>query len=126
MTAASERAAQRLRAALDEQRAALGEPAWAGSGDPDALGRACTFAVLQALAAGQAPCPGALREAARYLAGLTGGEDMTAAVDSLTRQAAQVESAAGSSAAGGGSTGYAEAGSGELWLVEVKQVLIMY
>ncbi len=70
MTAASERAAQRLRAALDEQRAALGEPAWAGSGDPDALGRACTFAVLQALAAGQSPRPGALREAARYLAGL--------------------------------------------------------
>ena len=70
MTAASDRAAQRLRAALDEQRAALGEPAWAGSGDPDALGRACTFAVLQALAAGQSPCPGALREAARYLAGL--------------------------------------------------------
>jgi hypothetical protein len=70
VTAASERAAQRLRAALDEQRAALGEPAWAGSGDPDALGRACTFAVLQALAAGQSPRPGALREAARYLAGL--------------------------------------------------------
>ena len=55
-----------------------------------------------------------------------GGEDMTAAVDSLTRQAAQVESAAGSSAAGGGSTGYAEAGSGELWLVEVKQVMVRY
>jgi len=70
VTAASERAAQRLRAALDEQRAALGEPAWAGSGDPDALGRACTFAVLQALAAGQSARPGALREAARYLAGL--------------------------------------------------------
>jgi hypothetical protein len=32
----------------------------------------------------------------------------------------------GSSPARGGSTGYAEAGSGELWLVEVKQVLISY
>ena len=70
MTAASERAAQRLRAALDEQRAALGEPAWAGPGDPEALGRACTFAVVRALAAGQSARPGALREAARYLAGL--------------------------------------------------------
>ena len=70
MTAAGERAAQRLRAALDEQRAALGEPAWTGSGDPAALGRACAFAVCQALAAGRSPHPGALREAARYLAGL--------------------------------------------------------
>ena len=70
MTAAGERAAQRRRAALDEQRAALGEPAWAGSGDLEALGRACAFAVLQSLAAGQPPHPGALREAVRYLAGL--------------------------------------------------------
>ena len=70
MTAAGERAAQRLRAALDEQRAALGEPAWAGSGDLAALGRACAFAVSRALAAAQPPHTGALREAARYLAGL--------------------------------------------------------
>ena len=81
MTAASERAAQRLRAALDEQRAALGEPAWTGSGDPDALGRACTFAVLQALAAGQSPRPGALREAARYLAGLLAAQAPGRAVE---------------------------------------------
>ena len=32
----------------------------------------------------------------------------------------------GSSPASRGSTGYAEAGSGELWLVEVKQVLVSY
>ena len=70
MTAASERAAHRLRAALDEQRAALGEPAWAGPGEPEALGRACTFAVVQALATGQPPHPAALREVARFLAGL--------------------------------------------------------
>lgn len=70
MTAASERAAQRLRAGLDEQRAALGEPAWAGPGDLEALGRACTFAVVQALAAGQPPHTAALREAARFLAAL--------------------------------------------------------
>jgi hypothetical protein len=70
VTAASEKATQRLRAALDEQRAALGEPGWAGSGDLDALGRACAFAVARALAGGQPPHPGALREATRYLAGL--------------------------------------------------------
>lgn len=81
MTAASDRAAQRLRAALDDQRAALGEPAWAGSGDPGALGRACTFAVVQALVAGQSPHPGALREAARYLAGLLAAQAPGRAVE---------------------------------------------
>jgi len=70
VTAATDRAAQRLRAALDGQRAALGQPAWAGPGDLDALGRACAVAVAQALAAGRSPHSGALREAARYLAGL--------------------------------------------------------
>jgi Bacterial SCP ortholog len=81
VTAASERAAQRLRAALDEQRAALGEPAWAGPGDPEALGRACTFAVCQVLAAGRAPHPGALRETARYLAGLLAAQAPGRAVE---------------------------------------------
>jgi len=81
VTAASERAAQRLRAALDEQRAALGEPAWAGPGDLEALGRACTFAVFQALAAGQAPHSGALRETARYLAALLAAQAPGRAVE---------------------------------------------
>lgn len=81
MTAASERAAQRLRAALDEQRAALGEPAWAGPDDPEALGRACAVAVSQALAAGQPPRPGALREAARYLARLLAAQAPGRAVE---------------------------------------------
>ena len=81
MTAASERAAQRLRAALDEQRAALAEPAWAGSDDPEALGRACAVAVSQALAAGQPPRPGALREAARYLARLLAAQAPGRAVE---------------------------------------------
>jgi len=67
MTAASDRAAQRLRAALDEQRAALGEPAWAGPADPEVLGRACALAVVVALGHGLAPVPGALRGATRYL-----------------------------------------------------------
>ena len=67
---ASDRAAQRLRAALDDQRAALGEPAWDGPADPGALGRACALAVVSALGAGLPPLPGALRAAARYRLGL--------------------------------------------------------
>jgi Bacterial SCP ortholog len=67
---ASERTAQRLRAALDDQRAALGEPAWSGPGDTGALGRACALAVVQALNSGTTPRPDALRAAARYLLGL--------------------------------------------------------
>ena len=81
MTAASDRATQRLRAALDEQRTALGEPAWTGSGDLDALGRACAFAVSQALTAGQSPHAGALREATRYLAGLLAAQAPGRAVE---------------------------------------------
>ncbi len=81
MTATTDRAAQRLRAALDGQRAALGEPAWAGPGDLDALGRACAVAVAQALAAGRSPHPGALREAARYLAGLLAAQAPGRAVE---------------------------------------------
>ena len=73
--------AHRLRAALDEQRAALGEPAWAGPGDPAALGRACTFAVIQALAAERSPCAAALREAARFLAGLLAAQAPGKAVE---------------------------------------------
>ena len=64
---AKQRAARRLRAALDEQRAALGEPAWTGPADPAALGRACTAAVVTALRAGTTPRPEALRAATRYL-----------------------------------------------------------
>jgi hypothetical protein len=62
-------AAQRLRAALDEQRAALRQPAWAGPPDPGALGRACVTAVLAALAAGEEPRPAALAAAVRFLLG---------------------------------------------------------
>ena len=74
-------AAQRVRAALDEQRAALGEPAWAGPGDPEALGRASALAVAAALRAGLAPRPGALRAAARYLAGLLAARSPGRAVE---------------------------------------------
>ena len=81
MAAASDRAAQRLRAALDEQRAALGEPAWAGPGDLEALGRAAAFTVATFLAAGGPPRPGALRETARYLAGLLAAQAPGRAVE---------------------------------------------
>jgi hypothetical protein len=70
MTAASDRAAQRLRAALDEQRAALGEPAWTGPADLETLGRACALAVVAALGRGLTPVPGALRTATRSLLGM--------------------------------------------------------
>ena len=74
-------AAQRLRAALDAQRAALGETAWAGPDDPEALGRASALAVAAALGAGLAPFPGALRAAARYLAGLLAARSPGRAVE---------------------------------------------
>jgi hypothetical protein len=64
---AKRKAAQRLRTALDEQRAALGEPAWTGLTDPGSLGRACALAVVAALRSGAEPLPGALRAATRYL-----------------------------------------------------------
>ena len=95
MTAASERAAHRLRAALDEQRAALGEPAWAGPGDLEALGRACTVAVVQALAAGQSPHTAALREVARFLAGLLAGQAPGRAVEVRVPPYAAVQCVAG-------------------------------
>jgi len=74
-------AAQRLRAALDEQRAALGETAWTGPGDPESLGRASALAVAAALNAGLTPRPAALRAAARYLAGLLAARSPGRAVE---------------------------------------------
>jgi len=64
------RAAERLRADLDEQRAALGVRVWTGPDGPEALGRASALAVIRALGAGLPPRPGALRAAARHLVGL--------------------------------------------------------
>jgi Bacterial SCP ortholog len=54
---------QRLLAALSEQRAELGSPAWAGPLTPGALGDGCVAAVAAALDAGAAPCGEALRAA---------------------------------------------------------------
>jgi len=94
-TSASERAAQRLRAALDDQRAALGEPAWSGPGDTDALGRACALAVIQALGAGAPPRREALRAAARYLLGLLAAQAPGRAVEVRVPPYAAIQCVAG-------------------------------
>lgn len=75
------RATQRLRADLGEQRKALGQPAWSGPDDPEALGRASALAVTAALGAGLTPLPGALRAAVRYLAGLLAARSPGRAVE---------------------------------------------
>ena len=63
-------AIERLRAAVDEQRAALGEPGWAGPFDAVALGRECVRAVLAAMDGGSAAGPQALRAAVTFLLGV--------------------------------------------------------
>ncbi|HSS92018.1 MAG TPA: sterol carrier family protein [Streptosporangiaceae bacterium] len=70
-----------MRAAVDEQRAALGEPAWAGPFDPEALGRECVRAVLAATDAGLVPGREALRGAVTYLLGLLTGRAPGKAVE---------------------------------------------
>ena len=54
---------QRLRAALDAQRSALGQEPWAGPAEPAVLGRALAFAVAEALEADAEPHREALRAA---------------------------------------------------------------
>lgn len=54
-------------AALDAQRAALGEPAWSGPLTRPALGRACAAAALAALDAGAEPQRESLRVSVMYL-----------------------------------------------------------
>jgi Bacterial SCP ortholog len=57
----------RLLAAVNEQRAALGQPPWTGPATPAALGLAALEAVLAATDAGAAPLREATRTAVRYL-----------------------------------------------------------
>jgi hypothetical protein len=57
----------RLVAALNEQRAALGEPAWTGLAEPAAVGRASVLAVTAAVDAGAEPLGEAMRAATRFL-----------------------------------------------------------
>ena len=61
---------ERLRAAVDEQRAALGEPGWTGPSEAASLGRECVRAVLAAMDAGVAARPEALRAAVTFLLGV--------------------------------------------------------
>jgi len=72
---------QRLRAAVDEQRAALGEPAWAGPSEAEGLGRECVRAVLAATDAGLVPGKEALRGAVTYLLGVLAGRAPGRAVE---------------------------------------------
>jgi Bacterial SCP ortholog len=60
----------KLLAALNEQRAALGQPPWSGLATERVLGAASLVAVTDALAAGSQPLRLALRAAVRYSLGL--------------------------------------------------------
>jgi hypothetical protein len=73
--------AERLRAAVDEQRAALGEPAWAGPADAAALGRESARAVIAAMDADLAPGQEALRAAVTFLLGVLAGRAPGKAVE---------------------------------------------
>jgi hypothetical protein len=57
----------RLLAAVNEQRAALGQPPWTDPAVPAALGRASVLAVTAAVDAGAEPLREALRAATRFL-----------------------------------------------------------
>ena len=59
----------RLLAAVNEQRAALGEPAWGGLVTERALGQASLAGVQAAVRAGREPATAALRAAVRYTLG---------------------------------------------------------
>ena len=61
---------ERLRAAVDEQRAVLGKLAWAGPSETAPLGRECVRAVIAAMDAGLSPRTEALRGAVTYLLGV--------------------------------------------------------
>ena len=86
---------QRLLAALQEQRADLGQDAWAGPADPGRLGRELTLAVLGALDSGTAPRAGALRAAVAYLLGLLAEDAPGRAVEVRVPPYAAVQCVAG-------------------------------
>jgi hypothetical protein len=86
---------QRLRAALDAQRAALGQPPWAGPPEPALLGRALAFAVLVALDGGAEPPREALRAAVTYLLGLLAADAPGRAVEVRVPPYAAVQCFAG-------------------------------
>ena len=64
----------RLLAAVNEQRAALAQPAWTGPATEGALGAAALAAVEETLASGREPARQALRAAVRYSLGILAGQ----------------------------------------------------
>jgi Bacterial SCP ortholog len=86
---------QRLRAALDAQRSALGTEPWTGPAEPAVLGRALAFAVLAALDAGAEPQREALRAAVTYLLGLLAADAPGRAVEVRVPPYAAVQAIAG-------------------------------
>jgi hypothetical protein len=86
---------QRLRAALDAQRAALGQESWAGPAEPAVLGRALAFAVLAAVEAGAEPPREAIRAAVTYLLGLLADDAPGRAVEVRVPPYAAVQCIAG-------------------------------
>ncbi len=86
---------QRLLAALDAQRSALGEDPWPGPAEPARLGRALAFAVLAALDAGLEPQREAARAAVTYLLGLLADDAPGRAVEVRVPPYAAVQCIAG-------------------------------
>jgi hypothetical protein len=86
---------QRLRAALDAQRSALGQDPWAGPAEPAVLGRALAFAVLGALDAGVEPQREATRAAVTHLLGLLAADAPGRAVEVRVPPYAAVQAVAG-------------------------------
>ena len=86
---------QRLLAALDAQRRALGQDPWAGPAEPAAAGRALAFTVLGALEAGVEPQREAIRAAVTYLLGLLASDAPGRAVEVRVPPYAAVQAVAG-------------------------------
>ena len=86
---------QRLLAALDAQRLALGQDPWAGPAEPAVLGRALAFAVLGALDAGAEPQREAIRAAVTHLLGLLAADAPGRAVEVRVPPYAAVQAIAG-------------------------------
>ncbi len=85
----------RLLAAVNAQRAALGEPVWSGPVTAEALGAGCVSAVLAALDAGASPEPEALRWAVVDLLGLLASQAPGRAVEVRIPPYAAIQCVAG-------------------------------
>jgi hypothetical protein len=86
---------QRVLAALNAQRSALDQDAWAGPAEIGQLGRAVVLAVLQALDAGAQPRPDAFRAAVTYLLDLLATDAPGRAVEVRVPPYAAVQAIAG-------------------------------